>query len=200
MRNKRLQSRFLIALGLLLIGAAFLLTAYNFYENYRAGKEAQEIAKQLQKEEKDTDWADNQNKDREMSIVMLKGKKYIGILEIPSLDLVLPIMSDWSYPNLRLAPCRYSGSAYQSNLVIAAHNYLTHFGRLKELNIGDSVIFEDMDGNRFEYEVSETEILQPTDVEEMKAEGNDLTLFTCTIGGKTRYTVRCKLQEAEDYL
>jgi sortase A len=131
----------------------------------------------------------------EMPVKMIKGKKYIGILEMPTLNLMLPVLSEWSYPNLKLAPCRYTGSAYESNMVIAAHNYLTHFGRLKELNIGDTIIFKDMDGNRFVYEVYETEILQPTDIDKMKDGGYDLTLFTCTIGGKTRYTVRCMLQE-----
>ena len=51
----------------------------------------------------------------------------IGILEIPALDLNL-VISSWSYSSLRLAPCRYSGSAYKGDLVIAAHNYQSHFG------------------------------------------------------------------------
>ena len=35
------------------------------------------------------------------------------------------------------------------------------------------------------------EILQPTAVEEMTSGDYDLTLFTCTYGGATRFTVRC---------
>ena len=55
----------------------------------------------------------------------------IGILEIPALDLELPVISSWSYSSLRLAPCRYSGSAYKGDLVIAAHNYQSHFWGIK---------------------------------------------------------------------
>jgi sortase A len=36
------------------------------------------------------------------------------------------------------------------------------------------------------------EILRPTAVEEMISGDWDLTLFTCTIGGATRVTIRCE--------
>jgi sortase A len=191
--RRRKASTILVVVGLLLIIAALALTGYNLWENYRAGKNAQTVAEKLAGDIDDGNGKINPN--MEMPVKMIKGKKYIGILEMPTLNLMLPVLSEWSYPNLKLAPCRYTGSAYESNMVIAAHNYLTHFGRLKELNIGDTIIFKDMDGNRFVYEVYETEILQPTDIDKMKDGGYDLTLFTCTIGGKTRYTVRCMLQE-----
>jgi sortase A len=191
--RRRKASTILVVVGLLLIIAALALTGYNLWENYQAGKNAQTVAEKLAGDIDDGNGKINPN--MEMPVKMIKGKKYIGVLEMPTLNLMLPVLSEWSYPNLKLAPCRYTGSAYESNMVIAAHNYLTHFGRLKELNIGDTIIFKDMDGNRFVYEVYETEILQPTDIDKMKDGGYDLTLFTCTIGGKTRYTVRCMLQE-----
>jgi sortase A len=80
-------------------------------------------------------------------------------------------------------------------MVIAAHNYKTHFGRLRELQLGDEIQFTDVDGNKFLYTVEELEILSPTAVEEMTDSGWALTLFTCTIGGKTRVAVRCSEQE-----
>lgn len=53
------------------------------------------------------------------------------------------------------------------NLVIAAHNYTRHFGRLKKLLPGNTVIFTDVDGNCFNYNVLETQILQPNEIKEM---------------------------------
>ena len=85
------------------------------------------------------------------------GIAYIGVLEIPDLGLNLPVASNWSYPLLRQTPCRYTGSAYTNDLVIAAHNYDKHFGGLKNLQIGDSVTFTDMDGDVFFPEFSEDE-------------------------------------------
>lgn len=87
------------------------------------------------------------------------GAACIGTLEIPSLDLTLPVMSEWSYPLLKLAPCRYAGSAYQGNLVIAAHNYKTHFRKIRTLSEGSEVRFTDAAGNVFVYHVAVVEAL-----------------------------------------
>ncbi len=100
-----------------------------------------------------------------------------------------------SDPNLKLAPCRYSGSAYLGDLVIAAHNYSQHFGRLKELRAGDAVIFTDADGNVFSYVVSELEQLAPDAAQQLQAGQWALSLFTCTVGGQYRVVVRCGTAE-----
>jgi sortase A len=189
-------------MGLSLIAAALILLDYNLMENQRAGRKAEEILEELDKEipsqeEENSDETPDYvfNPDMEMPTLEEEDHDYIGKLELPSLDLILPVMSEWSYPNLKISPCRYYGSAYKSNMIIAAHNYDRHFGRLKELNVGDEVIFTDIDGNVFRYTVAEMEVLDPTDIEEMKDTPWDLTLFTCTIGGRTRVTVRCEEQE-----
>ena len=77
-------------------------------------------------------------------------------------------------------------------MIIAAHNYRTHFGHLKELGTGDEVRFTDMEGNVFRYTVAELETLGKYDVDDMKSGDWDLTLFTCTYGGQSRVTVRCQ--------
>ena len=80
---------------------------------------------------------------------------------------------------------------YTDDLVIMAHNYDRHFGSLSELRIGDRVSFTDMDAETTLYEVVALDVLAPTDIEVMTAGEYDLTLFTCTYGGKSRVTVRC---------
>ena len=127
-----------------------------------------------------------------MPTVSFDGNDYIGRVDIPSLGLSLPVISEWSYPRLKIAPCRYTGSAYLDNLIIAAHNYSSHFGNLNRLNTGDTVTFTDVDGNQFTYAVSLIEDLPGTAIEEMQAGEWDLTLFTCTLGGRSRVTVRCE--------
>ena len=106
-------------------------------------------------------------------------------------ELELPVMSDWDYPRLRIAPCRYAGSSKSDNLVIAAHNYERHFGNLAKLSPGDVVSFTDMDDVVSRYAVVAVETLAPSDVENMTAGEYDLTLFTCTYGGGSRVAVRC---------
>ena len=140
------------------------------------------------------------NPDMEMPEMEIEGNDYIGTLEIPDLDLSLPVMGDWSYPKLKIAPCRYNGSAYQGGLVIAAHNYSRHFGRLNQLQPGAQVKFTDIDGNVFEYKVAENQNLEPAAIEEMTDRGWDLSLFTCTLGGQSRITVRCQKTEKSGML
>ena len=55
------------------------------------------------------------------------------------------------------------------------------------------VTITDVDGHIFAYEVISLESLMPTAVEEMESGDWDLTLFTCTVGGRTRVVVRCAL-------
>ena len=108
------------------------------------------------------------------------------------LESIFPIFFLWSYPKLKIAPCRYSGSAYTGNLVIAAHNYRTHFGLLEGLAPGAQVKFTDVEGNVFSYEIAEIVILEPTAIEELLSDEWNLTLFTCTYGGQARVAVRCR--------
>ena len=131
------------------------------------------------------------NPEMEMPVSSIDGLDFIGILEIPAIDLKLPVASEWSYANLDTAPCRYAGSAYLDTLVILGHNYPAHFQKLKNLHQGDAIRFTDTDGNLFSYTVSDFEQLRPDQVTDMVSGDWDLTLFTCTVGGQLRLAVRC---------
>ena len=128
-----------------------------------------------------------------MTESVISGRNYIGYLYIPKLELELPILSQWSYDGLRVAPARYYGTLKGEDLVLLAHNYPVHFGRLSSLQEGDSVLFTDMDGQVWHYAVVAKDVLNPQAVEEVTAGAYDLTLFTCTYGGQSRVTVYCDL-------
>lgn len=198
-------------MGLLLLAAALFLTSYNLYDDYRAFLSSIHAAEQLRKGIDSDDFGNPDgdgeseipdyilNPDMDMPVKNIDGQDYIGILSIPSLNLELPVISEWSNSRLKIAPCRYGGSAYSGNLIIAAHNYRSHFGSLRNLEEGSDVIFTDVDGNIFTYTVMVREILKSTDVQEMESGGWDLTLFTCTAGGQNRVTVRCIRKENDIY-
>ena len=133
------------------------------------------------------------NPEMEMPVRNIDGVDYIGVLTIPAIDLQLPVVSTWSYELLRIAPCRFTGSAYTDDLIIAGHNFTTtHFSSLPSLQPGDILSFTDVDGNVFTYRVAETETLDENALDEMLGSGYALSLFTCTVGGKYRVTVRCE--------
>lgn len=199
--------------GLILVTAAVLLLVYNLWDGHRA-RESEEaiLAEYLQENKKASESPDASDKEDEQNIPdyllnpdmdmpeytlkSLGDVACIGILEIPALDLELPVISSWSYSSLRLAPCRYSGSAYKGNLVIAAHNYQSHFGGLRTLPEGSEVFFTDAVGNRFSYYVAVTEALTPWSMDDMTSGEWPLTLFTCTLDSQNRVTVRCEYSEA----
>lgn len=191
-KKKRLKKGtcFIIS-GLLLITAALLLQCYNFWDGARAEREALAALDRLQQETAALSGNAAMDPDAEMPEIMINGIGYIGTLRISCLELELPVISQWSYPHLKKAPCRYQGSVYRGDMIIAAHNYNSHFGRLKNLSLGDEVTFIDTLGNEFYYTVVGTEQLNGTAVEEMESGDWDLTLFTCTKGGRARVTVRC---------
>lgn len=203
-----------MVLGIAFFVAAAGLSAFNVWDSRRAGESVVEIAEEMlevipvvtetesaaETVAEDLLFATEYevpdyilNPDMEMPVQVIDGNEYIGVLEIPALDLSLPVASTWSYPKLRKTPCRYDGTAYKGNLILSAHNYDSHFGRLKNLQEGEMVTFTDMDGNLFEYEVSSRETIMPEDIEGMKSGDWDLTMFTCTYGGQQRVTVRCML-------
>lgn len=208
MKRKSKAETILISTGLLLLAAALLLVGYNLYDEYRAGQTANHVLEALQQQMPETPSDDLQtpensileqteipdyvlNPDMEMPTQEIEGNDYIGVLEIPSLGLSLPVMSEWSYPRLKLAPCRYHGSAYTGSLTIAAHNYRTHFGPVRDVSAGTQVFFTDVKGRRFSYEVSAVETIEATAIEDAVSEAWDLTLITCTPGGQARVAVHC---------
>lgn len=197
MKANRGRGTVWINAGLLLIAAALFLSVYNEWESREARDSAQQVIAQLcdalpTEAGEPTTLPDVR---REMPVKTINGRDYIGVLSIPSLELELPVISQWDYPALKVAPCRYSGSLYQDNLIICAHNYASHFGKLKELQPGDIVLFTDMDEHVVTFQMVERETLNPMDAEGMEAGDWDLTLFTCTIDGQTRVTIRLERVE-----
>lgn len=182
-------------LGTLLLIGAMSLLLWNQKENKKAEEMANEVLSQMIEE---TESYTGEIEDKPLDLYeetmpekIIDGRGYIGYLTIPALGLQLPVMSEWDYARLRVAPCRYYGSTVTDNLVIAAHNYASHFGRLKDIKIGDNVVFVNVEGRVKEYQVVEVNILEPTDVEKMTDGEFELSLFTCTYGGKSRLTIGC---------
>ena len=194
------KGSFLMTVGVLLILAAAGLSGYNIYESTQAQIVSDRAVEKMTEVITDVEPQTVGEQpdyvtfpEKEMPTIEIDGERYIGMLEIPDLNMTLPVAAgEWSYAKLRKAPCRYSGSVYLDDLVVAGLYYRSHFSKLKSLDIGSEIRFIDIDGNVFYYSIGWIDILQATDVEEMTDAAEwDMTLFTCTYGGKERYTIRC---------
>ena len=153
-------------LGAVLVTGAMLLFLSNRQEDLEAGEISNVMLTQIQEEilndqpqNATEEYLDNvpvellDPEDLVMTEKDVNGYSCIGYIEIPELNLQLPVISDWSYPKLKVSPCRYYGSARGEDLVIMAHSYKTHFGRISTLTEGSIVRFVDMDGKVWEYQV-----------------------------------------------
>lgn len=178
----------LVIIGCLFIILSGLMVTYNDYENKRAGTESKKIYEQLKNKDTNDEITTLENKNEK--VVNIDGNDYIGTINIPILNLELPIMSDWDYNKMKISPCRYYGSIITNDLVICAHSYDNLFGRIKDLNIGDLLILTDNNNEEYIYKVEVIEILSPNEVKEMIESDFDLTLYTCTMDALNRVTVR----------
>lgn len=211
--------------GVVLIISAILLCVYNLNESKKAFEKSQtalsglkdiipdipeapeetyeEHLKKIQENskrniKKELEEEYQTTTEPELSSVQLDGRYYCGYLTLDTLSLELPVLNNWSYPNLNIAPCRYEGMPQTHDFIIAAHNYNSHFGQIKYLGEGDGIIFTDCNGEKYHYTVSYVEYIDGYSVEQMSDNTDsswDMTLFTCTLNGQSRVTVRAKLAE-----
>lgn len=186
-----------MALGALLIVSAVALSVYNSYDDKRAGEVADAVNSELYSviEQNAASAFGNTTlplMPEDMKTEVIDGREYIGTVSIPAMKAELPVQASLTDANLKHSPCRYGGNVFDGSLIIAAHNYKSHFGRLGTLKSGDAVIFTDVIGHQYKYKVVEIYQVGSSDVEEMEKQGSwDLTLFTCTYGNRQRVTVRC---------
>lgn len=190
----------LLAVGAALLTAALSLFFYNRWEDAQAGRTAGQLLAGVrsaagQQEQAAESEAAAQSLPGELPVVEWQDYDCVGTLSIPALELELPVLAQWDYTRLKTAPCRQFGSSRTDDLVIAAHNYQAHFGRLNQLAAGDTVLFTDMDGVVNTYTVARVEVLAPDAVDAVQNSGCALVLYTCTKGGASRVAVFCQRAE-----
>lgn len=193
----------MIVSGILLLAGAAGLTLYNINLDITAGEQSDMVMYELAEFLEDVPIRTVTTKAAlkyeanmgEPAPLDLDGRQYMGLITIPVLGIQLPVQHEWSYPNLKVSPCRMTGSPATEDLVVIAHNYQRHFGNLKLLEIGDEVSVTLVDGTTYVYRVDAKEIVLPTAVEDVTSGEWPLTLFTCTVGGRTRQVIRCDIAE-----
>lgn len=195
----------MVTAGMLCLVGAVALVAYNRWDSERAGDCADKIVSvfvdKMEPVSEEEPVVMTIDPYREMPVLEIDGDEYIGLLEIPSLSILLPVMKEWDYDKLKISPCRYSGSYFEDNLVVCGHNYARHFSPVRGISMGADVYFTNPDGLKIHYVADNIQTVEPTAVADMidnSVDGApdqnqwDLTLFTCNLGGATRCAVRCQ--------
>ena len=132
------------------------------------------------------------------------GDEIIGVLEIPTMELTMPVYLGASDEHLALGAAVLGSTSApiggdNTNCVIAGHrgwrgaDYFRHIDRLQ---VGDTVQLTNL-WETLTYTVTDIQIIQPHEVEKIKIRPHRdlLTLLTChpyASGGKQRYVVYCE--------
>mgnify|MGYP002749283241 CR=1 FL=1 len=132
------------------------------------------------------------------------GDEIIGVLEIPTMELTMPVYLGASDEHLALGAAVLGSTSApiggdNTNCVIAGHrgwrgaDYFRHIDRLQ---VGDTVQLTNL-WETLTYTVTDIQIIQPHEVEKIKIRPHRdlLTLLTChpyASGGKQRYVVVCE--------
>ena len=167
--NKKI-SAVVTLVGLILIMCAMAVLFHNKKEDNLAQKSSNTVLSSLKEKIEESNLkTSDEEKDLNKDL-----NQYDGYIKIPKLNLELPVMKKPTQANLKKSPCIYSGTAKDSNLIIAAHNYSAHFGKINQLENGDK------------------EKINGSNSEQMQNENYALTLFTCDYTGRDRITIRCE--------
>jgi len=127
------------------------------------------------------------------------GKQYstVSVLNIPKIGINYPVLSESTDELLKISLCKFWGPQANEvgNYCIVGHNYKneTFFGRLDELVNGDIIELKDLTGRIIKYEVYDQYIVEPDDVDctsQLTAGKKEVTLITCTNGGKQRRVIK----------
>lgn len=129
--------------------------------------------------------------------------KIDSILNIPSLEIKYPVISDCTTELLKISLNKFWGGEPNTvgNYCIVGHNYDgkdIFFGKLYKIQNGDIVELTDKTGKTVQYKVYDKFHVQPADVactSQLTNGRTEATLITCSNSGKTRLIVKCRAIE-----
>lgn len=128
-------------------------------------------------------------RENTMSVLSVDGKDFVGILELPGYGSKLPVGASWG--DSGRYPCRFSGSIYDGSLCIGATSQKGQYDFYREISVGDSVLFTDMEGNRYSYQVADIRYVKHADQESLHRTEGMLTLFIKNVYAFEYMVVSC---------
>ncbi len=127
----------------------------------------------------------------EMPALDIGGRDVIGLIEVPRMAVELPLAAGWDTKTLISLPQRYSGSVYDSSLVIGGYDREGQFDFVKTLETGDEITVTDMTGRVFAYNVTAIDRRDDLKAELDSDTASALVLFVRDAHSKGYIIVRC---------
>lgn len=168
--------KILIVIGVCLLAAAIILLfawQWNIHTSEQKAKEYINVIRELIPEPQGA--VPEERSDNSMSVLSIDGADFVGIIEMPRYESALPVGADWG--NLTKYPRRFDGSIYNGTLQIGATTQKGQYDFYRDISVGDSVFFTDMEGNRFSYTVTDIRYEKNADQSTLQCKDTSLTLF-----------------------
>ena len=126
-----------------------------------------------------------------MPILEINDIDYVALIEIPSLNLSLPVADVWNSKKLYRSPARFYGSCYDHSLVIGGADNSYQFSFCDKIDNGTVIIVTDMTGTQFSYTVSRVDRSKSAESNWLISGDYDLTLFCRDTYSMEYIAVRC---------
>ncbi|MBR6528325.1 MAG: hypothetical protein IKT45_10360 [Lachnospiraceae bacterium] len=116
-----------------------------------------------------------ERRDNTMSTLSIDGIDFVGMLEIPHYDSTLPVCADWGTPSKY--PCQFYGSIYDRTMQIGGTSQKGQYDFYREISVGDTIYFTDMEGNRYGYSITDVRYEKNADQSALQHKESSFTLF-----------------------
>ena len=126
-----------------------------------------------------------------MPVLEINDVDYVALIEIPSLNLSLPVADVWNSQKLYHSPARFYGSCYDHSLVIGGADNSYQFSFCDKIDNGTVIIVTDMTGTQFSYTVSRVDRSKSAESNWLICRDYDLTLFCRDALSMEYVAVRC---------
>lgn len=127
----------------------------------------------------------------QMPILEIDGVDYVAMIEIPSMNVNLPVADKWDGAKLFESPARFYGSAYRAPLVIGGTDDAHQFAFCSSIDNGTSVVVTDMLGAQFSYTVTRVDRSETAETLWLIGDA-DLTLYCQDVFSMEYIAVRCE--------
>ena len=128
--------------------------------------------------------------DNRLPSIEIGGTDFIGLLELPGRSIKLPVGAKWDGSELGFRPAKYLGSVYDGSLIIGGKYKTGNFDFADKLDVGEEVLFTDMNGEVFRYTVCKISHADNAKIETLTSQEYELTLFVKK--GNAFLIIRCK--------
>ena len=181
-----------LILGIALIAISLLMVAILQLRNHIGAKNIQTTLTQMEQLlPEGSGGVPGAYPNANMPVLQIEGADYVALLEIPSMQISLPVADKWDGNKLFNAPARFTGSAYDHTLVIGGTDASYQFGFCDEIDNGTRITVTDMTGAQFTYEVASVDRAKKAESAWLADPQYQLTLYCRDTYSMEYIAVRC---------